>query len=136
MKVWVNGTFDVLHIGHISLLEFASTFGNVKVGLDTDRRVKELKGDGRPYNNQNDRKRMLESLRFVDEVVFFDSRDELIETMEKYRPDYMVIGDDYKNEIVWGSEHAKNLIFYKKIEGYSTTKILEYYKNEKNINNR
>ena len=57
MKVWVNGTFDVLHVGHVKLLEFASQFGILRVGIDTDKRVKELKGDDRPFNNQEDRKK-------------------------------------------------------------------------------
>lgn len=126
MKVWVNGTFDVLHVGHINLLEFAASFGGVRVGLDTDKRVKELKGESRPFNNQDDRKKMLESLKFVKEVVLFDSRQELIDSVKNYQPDIMVIGDDYKDQVVYGSEHAKKLIFFKKLPSYSTTKILNY----------
>lgn len=126
MKVWVNGTFDVLHVGHINLLEFAASFGEVRVGLDTDKRVKELKGDSRPFNNQEDRKKMLESLKFVKEVVLFDSRQELIDSVKDYQPDIMVIGDDYKDQVVYGSEHAKKLVFFEKLPSYSTTKILNY----------
>lgn len=130
IKVWVNGTFDVLHVGHLSLLEFASTFGSLRVGIDTDKRVKELKGYDRPFNNQEDRKKMLESIKFVDEVVLFDSREELINCVKEYQPDYMVVGNDYKGEVVFGSEHAKELIFFDKIPNYSTTKILNFYKND------
>jgi len=126
IKVWVNGTFDVLHVGHIHLLEFASSFGEVRVGLDTDKRVKELKGVNRPFNNQEDRKKMLESLRFVKEVVLFNSRQELIDCVKDFQPDIMVIGDDYKDQIVYGSEHAKKLVFFEKLPLYSTTKILNY----------
>lgn len=126
MKVWVNGTFDVLHVGHINLLEFAASLGDVRVGLDTDKRVKELKGDSRPFNNQEDRKKMLESLKFVKEVVLFDSRQELIDSVRNYQPDIMVIGDDYKDQVVYGSEHAKKLVFFEKLPAYSTTKILNY----------
>jgi len=127
MKVWVNGTFDVLHVGHIKLLEFASQFGSLRVGIDTDKRVKELKGFDRPFNNQEDRKKMLESIKFVDEVVLFDSREELIISVKEYSPDIMVVGDDYKGEIVYGSEHAKKLVFFEKLPNYSSTKILNYY---------
>lgn len=127
MKVWVNGTFDVLHVGHIKLLEFASQFGSLRVGIDTDKRVKELKGVDRPFNNQEDRKKMLESIKFVDEVVLFDSREELIISVKEYSPDIMVVGDDYKGEIVYGSEHAKKLVFFEKLPSYSSTKILNYY---------
>jgi D-beta-D-heptose 7-phosphate kinase/D-beta-D-heptose 1-phosphate adenosyltransferase len=128
MKVWVNGTFDILHIGHIKLLEFASKFGFLRVGIDTDKRVKELKGEDRPFNTQDDRKKMLESIKFVDEVVLFDSREELIENVKNFSPDIMVIGDDYKGQMVYGSEHAKKLVFFEKIPNYSSTKILNYYK--------
>lgn len=127
MKVWVNGTFDVLHVGHIRLLEYASQFGTLRVGIDTDKRVKELKGEERPFNNQEDRKKMLESIKFVDEVVYFDSREELIQSVKDYSPDIMVVGNDYQGETVFGSEHAKQLIFFEKIPKYSSTKILNYY---------
>ena len=127
MKVWVNGTFDVLHVGHIRLLEYASQFGTLRVGIDTDKRVKELKGEERPFNNQEDRKKMLESIKFVGEVVYFDSREELIQCVKDYSPDIMVVGNDYQGETVFGSEHAKQLIFFEKIPKYSSTKILNYY---------
>lgn len=127
MKVWVNGTFDILHVGHIRLLEFASQFGILRVGIDTDKRVKELKGEDRPFNTQEDRKKMLESIKYVDEVVYFDSREELIQSVKEYQPDIMVVGDDYKGETVYGSEHAKKLVFFEKIPNYSSTKILNYY---------
>lgn len=127
MKVWVNGTFDVLHVGHIRLLEYASKFGTLRVGIDTDKRVKELKGEERPFNNQEDRKKMLESIKFVGEVVYFDSREELIQCVKDYSPDIMVVGNDYQGETVFGSEHAKQVIFFEKIPKYSSTKILNYY---------
>ena len=129
MKVWVNGTFDVLHIGHLKLLEFASSFGELRVGIDTDKRVKELKSPDRPFNTTEDRKYFLESLKFVKEVVVFGSRQELIDLVKEYQPDYMVIGDDYKDQPVYGSEHAKQLIFFEKLPEYSTTKILNYENN-------
>lgn len=127
MKVWVNGTFDVLHVGHIELLKFASNFGTLRVGVDTDKRVKELKGEDRPFNKLEDRIKMLESIKYVDEVVYFDSREELINRVYEYQPDIMVVGNDYQGETVYGSEHAKKLIFFEKLPSYSSTKILNYY---------
>ena len=50
MKVWVNGTFDVLHVGHLKLLEYSASFGELRVGIDSDKRVQELKGNDRPFN--------------------------------------------------------------------------------------
>ena len=123
MRVWVNGTFDVLHVGHVSLLQFASLFGKVRVGIDTDRRVKELKGDDRPVNNWNDRCLMLKELRSVKEVVGFDSDEELEKQIKTFKPDYCVIGSDYKDKKVIGSQYCKKLVFFDKIDGYSTTKI-------------
>jgi len=131
MKVWTNGTFDVLHVGHLKLLEFAASFGDLRVGIDTDKRVRELKGESRPFNNTEDRKFFLESIKFVNEVVVFDSREELINLVKEFEPDIMVIGDDYKNQPVYGSEFAKKLLFFEKIPNHSTTKILN---NENNCN--
>ena len=126
MRVWVNGTFDVLHVGHVSLLQFASLFGKVRVGIDTYRRVKELKGDDRPVNNWNDRCLMLKELRSVKEVVGFDSDEELEKQIKTFKPDYCVIGSDYKDKKVIGSQYCKKLVFFDKIDGYSTTKILSH----------
>ena len=84
--VMVNGTFDVLHPGHIALLNTARSYGDfLIVAIDTDRRVKELKGPKRPINGQQDRSIMLSNLKAVDIVEFFDSTEELIEIMEMYK---------------------------------------------------
>jgi D-beta-D-heptose 7-phosphate kinase/D-beta-D-heptose 1-phosphate adenosyltransferase len=132
-KVWTNGTFDVLHVGHLKLLEYAASFGQLTVGIDSDKRVKELKGLDRPFNNTLDRKYFLESLKFVHNVVVFDSREELINMVKQFEPDYMVIGSDYINKPVFGSEYAKELLFFTKLEEYSTTTILNY---EKDLSHR
>lgn len=131
-KVWVNGTFDVLHIGHIKLLEYASTFGLVRVGIDTDNRVREKKGNGRPYNKIEDRMEFIRSIKFVDSVVSFDSDDTLINEIKKYSPDVMVIGSDYKNKEIIGFDLISNVQFFSKITGHSSTNILNY----ENNNNR
>ena len=79
-KIVVNGTFDILHRGHLEMLSYARSLGNyLLVAIDTDRRVQELKGPGRPINNQTDRALMLQSLKFVNEVQLFDSKEELEE---------------------------------------------------------
>lgn len=124
-KVWVNGTFDILHIGHIKLLEYASTFGKVRVGIDTDERVKEKKGESRPYNNLDDRVKFMESIKFIDSVVTFSSDDELKERIKEWEPDIMVIGDDYPENKIIGIEYIPKVIFFSKLSGYSTTNILK-----------
>jgi D-beta-D-heptose 7-phosphate kinase/D-beta-D-heptose 1-phosphate adenosyltransferase len=123
-KVWVNGTFDIVHIGHIRLLEHAASFGIVRVGLDTDKRVSEKKGKERPFNSLSDRMDFITSIRFVDSVVSFESDDELINRIHEWKPDVMVIGNDYKYDQIIGVEYVPHVEFFKKIEGISTTKIL------------
>jgi D-beta-D-heptose 7-phosphate kinase/D-beta-D-heptose 1-phosphate adenosyltransferase len=133
MRVWVNGAFDILHIGHIKLLKYAAAMGYLRVGIDTDERIKELKGPTRPFNNFNIRKELLQSLRFVDDVIGFGSEQELIDSIKTYAPDVMVVGSDYKNKRVIGAEHAKQVVYFDRIADISTTKILEY---EKDISDR
>lgn len=125
-KVFINGCFDVLHIGHIRLFEFAKIFGDkVIVGIDSDSRVKELKGDSRPINSQEDRKEMLLSLKNVDNVCIFNDKIELENLVFDISPDYMIVGEEYRSKEVIGSDFAKKLIFFNKVNGYSTTKILQ-----------
>lgn len=125
--VMVNGTFDVLHPGHIALLNTARSYGDyLIVAIDTDRRVKELKGDKRPINCQQDRSIMLSNLKAVDIVEFFDSKEELIEIMEMYKPDVYVKGSDWKSDKGSTAEqYCKKVIYYDRIEPYSTTNIIQ-----------
>ena len=127
-KVWVNGSFDILHLGHIRLLEYANLFGNVRVGIDTDERIKEKKGKDRPYNTLEDRVEFLYSLKYVNSVVTFNSNEELIKNIREYNPDIMVIGDDYNYNNIVGIEYIPEVKFFPKVEGKSTTKILNYGK--------
>jgi D-beta-D-heptose 7-phosphate kinase/D-beta-D-heptose 1-phosphate adenosyltransferase len=124
---FTNGCFDILHVGHLSLFEhLKKQVDYVIVGIDSDKMVKKAKGNDRPINNEKDRKFFLEKIRDVDEVFIFDSHDELRSALSKIKPNYMLVGSDYKNREVIGSEHAKLLDFFEVIDGYSTTKILQY----------
>lgn len=123
--VWVNGCFDVLHVGHTRMLEYAKSLGDfLVVGIDSDSRVKELKGNSRPINNQNDRAEILRSLRFVDRVVVFDSDKSLIESISRSGATLIVVGEEYRNKGVIGSEVAE-VSYFKRIEGYSSTSIID-----------
>jgi rfaE bifunctional protein nucleotidyltransferase chain/domain len=127
-KVVVNGTFDILHVGHIELLRHAKTAypnATVFVLIDSDRRVKELKGDTRPINSQEERKFMLEALRFVDSVNIFDSDDDLKLFIRKLGPVTMVKGSDYKDKPIIGAEYCKEIHFYERLEQFSTTKKIQ-----------
>ena len=126
MKVWTNGCFDILHRGHIELFRYARSLGDeLIVGIDTDKKVKKDKGKDRPINSLNDRMLMLNSLIYVDKVIPFDSTAELEKTIKWIHPSIMVIGADWKGKDVIGKKHADKLIFFDRIEGYSSTKILE-----------
>ena len=126
-KVFVNGTFDVLHYGHFKLLEAAAQLGDkLYVAIDTDERIKEKKGDNRPFHNIMERKEMLESIVFVDKVFTFDSDEELTTLIKAIDPDIYVIGSDYKNKPIVGREYLRNIVFIPRIEKFSTTKIMSY----------
>ena len=118
--IFVNGTFDILHRGHLELLEFAKSLGDfLIVAIDSDRRVKELKGPTRPINNQQERVTMLEAIRWVDQVRVFDTDQDLRDLIATC--DVMVKGDDYRGKPIVGEEVCKQLIFFEKLDGYSTT---------------
>lgn len=124
--IWVNGCFDVLHVGHIELLKHAKSLGDkLVVGIDSDDRVKEMKGEERPFNRASDRKKMLEAIKYVDEVVIFSNDEELKQFIEIFNIETMVVGSEYKDKTVIGSENATNVEFFDKIDGYSTTNILK-----------
>ncbi len=133
-KVFVNGTFDILHRGHLELLNYAKTFGYVIVGIDTDECVKEKKGQGRPIYNQDERKFLLENLKSVDEVIFFSSELEFEELIKSLNPDIIIVGSDWKEKSTIKSYYDGNLIFFDRMKDYSTTniilKILDTYKND------
>ena len=126
MKVWTNGCFDILHRGHIELFRYAKSLGDeLVIGLDTDEKVKLDKGDDRPINNLQDRMYMLQSIKYIDKVIPFDSTTELRNTIKWYRPDIMVIGSDWRDKKVIGQEFTDKLVFFDRIDQYSTTNFLK-----------
>ena len=127
MKIaFTNGCYDVLHRGHLELFKYSRFLGDkLVVAIDSDERVRKNKGLSRPINSQEDRKFMLESIKWIDEVHIFNTSEELEDIIRDIAPDFMVIGSDWKNKPVIGSEHAKELRFFEKIDGYSTTKALQ-----------
>jgi len=125
-RVVVNGTFDILHPGHLALLNHAKSLGVfLLVCIDTDRRVRELKGDARPVNSESYRKTLLLNMKAVDQVELFDSDEELIEILKAYQPDIMVKGSDYKDQHIVGKSYCKSIEFFERIHEYSTTNTIQ-----------
>jgi len=126
--IFTNGCFDILHTGHVQLLKeckkLAGDNGKVIVGLNSDASVKKLKGESRPVNDQESRKLLLESLRFVDEVIVFEEETpELL--IEKIRPDILVKGGDYSIDQIVGKQYAKKVVVFPYVDGKSTTNTIE-----------
>lgn len=122
--VFTNGCFDILHVGHMQLLKYCKSIGHlVVVGLNSDNSISRLKGPNRPINSQEDRKVMLESIKYVDKVFIFDELTPL-NLIKQIKPNVIVKGGDYTQDEVVGNKLAEVRIF-NYVEGYSTTKTIQ-----------
>ena len=123
-----NGAYDVLHTGHIELLNYAKSLGDyLLVALDTDESISQAKGYDRPVNNAYVRSTIISNLKAVDEVRFFSSDEELIDIIKSYNPDVRVIGSDWKGKKVVGEKWCKEIAYFDRVSDESTTKTLEEY---------
>lgn len=127
-KVFVNGSFDILHIGHLDLLNFAKSQGDyLLVAIDSDRRIAEKKGNDRPFNDETNRATLMSNLKAVDAVKIFDSDQGLIDIIKDYDPDIMIVGSDWRLKTIIGGEYAKEIVFYERANSESTTKTIQRY---------
>ena len=123
--VWCNGTFDILHPGHIELFKVGKSLGDkLIVATDTDEKIRQDKGASKPVNNLCDRISMLQAIKYIDEVLYFGNRKELEGLIELYSPDILLLGDDWRGGDVVGRQYAKEVKFLPRLN-YSTTKIIE-----------
>jgi len=129
--VATNGCFDIIHAGHVQYLNEARSLGDkLIVGLNSDKSVRQLKGDNRPYNTQQNRAEVLMALESVDQVIIFDSID-CRAFLKNVRPDIYVKGGDYTIDTLPECERetilscCKEVKILKKYNSLSTSQIIE-----------
>ena len=128
--VFVNGTFDILHPGHVQLFKVARSLGEkVIVATDTDEKISEDKGFDKPIHSVGYRVAMLEAIKYIDTVLTFDTRQELEDLVEMYSPDILLLGDDWRNGEVVGAEFAKEVRFLPRVGGYAGSSTISKIKN-------
>ena len=125
---FTNGCFDILHAGHVSLLQDAKQrCDRLILGLNSDASVKRLKGEGRPVNSETDRAEVLAALAAVDLIVLFEE-DTPFNLITELRPDLLVKGGDYKVEDIVGAaevlEWGGDVYIAELVDGRSTTNII------------
>jgi len=131
--VFTNGCFDILHPGHIHILDQAKSYGDILiVGLNSDNSIKRLKGPSRPKVSQEDRLKILSSIKFVDYVVLFEEETPL-KLIEKIKPNVLVKGGDYIPEDIVGREFVENnggqVKIIKLLEGHSSSSLIDKFEN-------
>ncbi|MFN2516113.1 MAG: D-glycero-beta-D-manno-heptose 1-phosphate adenylyltransferase [Pyrinomonadaceae bacterium] len=130
--VFTNGVFDLLHVGHVRYLARARSLGDsLAVGINSDRTVRELKGEGRPVINEGERAEILAALRHVTYVTIFDDTSPR-SMIARLAPDVLVKGGDYGLDEIHGREEVKaaggKVISLPFVEGVSTSAIIERMK--------
>lgn len=122
-RVLTYGTFDLLHIGHINILKRARAQGDyLIVALSTDD-FNKIKGK-KAYHSFEERKSLLEAVRYVDLVIPENNWDQKISDVQKYQVDVFVMGDDWRGKFDFLKDHCE-VTYLPRTEGISTTKIKE-----------
>lgn len=123
--VFTNGCFDILHLGHLEYLNEAKKLGDVLfIGLNSDKSIRMIKGEGRPINDEHFRKEMLKNLKCVDFVELFDEPTPY-ELIKAVSPEILVKGGDYSKEQVVGADLVKKVVLVPFKEGHSTTDFIQ-----------
>ncbi len=127
--IFTNGCFDLLHKGHLDLLRSARKFGDhLIVGLNSDKSIKRIKGENRPYQNQNIRAESLVQTALTSAIIIFE-QDTPIDLIKKIKPHILVKGSDYETSNIVGADfvirHGGKVKTIELTPGYSTTKLIK-----------
>ena len=131
---FTNGCFDILHAGHITaLIEASNHTDYLVVGLNSNSSVNKLKGNGRPYNDEQARGLVLASLSMVDAVIIFTEETPL-ELIKEIMPDVLIKGGDYKLEEIVGAQEViaggGKVVINPILPGFSTTSIINKFQHK------
>lgn len=128
-KVITYGTFDLLHVGHINILRCAKELGDYLIVALSSDEFNELKGK-KAYYAYEDRKQILESIRYVDKVIPENKWEQKITDIEKYNVDIFVMGDDWKGKFDYLRDQCE-IVYLPRTDGISTTKIKQDLNSER-----
>lgn len=103
-RVLTTGCYDLLHFGHVRHLQYCAQFGRVIVALDSDERVRNRKGPGRPIVKECERFMIVDTIRWVSEVRLYTTDWQLLDIITDVRPTHFVVGDDYRQKPILGRE--------------------------------
>lgn len=127
--VFTNGCFDIIHLGHISLLQEVSKLGDITiVAINSDASIRRIKGDQRPIQDEQSRSAVIDALKCVDYTLIFDE-DTPLRAIKLIQPDVLVKGGDYAVKDIVGYEtvlsNGGEVTTIPLVEGYSTSNIIK-----------
>lgn len=123
--VFTNGCFDLIHSGHVALLQKAKSLGDILVvGLNSDSSVKKLKGNGRPILSEKERAKILSAFSCVDYITFFSEKTPE-KIIRQLKPDVLIKGGDYTLSKIVGRNDAKKVVRVPLVKNFSTSQLIE-----------
>lgn len=128
MLVVTNGCLDVIHVGHVRLFqkcrELAGNEGTVIVALNTDESIRRLKGPTRPINTLEHRREVLQAIRYIDDVIPFNTEEELADLYRRLVPDILVKGPPWKADELTGREYVGRVVMFDALAHTSSSQII------------